>query len=87
MRKEKQNLQDFLRKHIYAYRTKNNLSQERMSENLKVSTRSYVDQEHGKMGFSALSLVYFIFLLEEHEIIAFFKGLKAYLEGRQEDAA
>lgn len=87
MRKEQQLLKSFLRKQIYAYRINNHHSQERMSENLGISTRSYVDQEHGKMGFSALSLMYFILLLDEQEIIKFLKDFKVFCEKNGDDAA
>lgn len=80
-------LENYLRGQIYAYRIGNKLSQERMSESLKISTRSYADQEHGKMGFSALSLAYFLLLLKDHEVLELLKDLRVYLEGGEDDAA
>ncbi len=79
-------LQDFLRNQILDYRHQNHLTQENMAEALHVSPRSYFDQEHGRYGFSAMSLVFFILLLSEEDLLEFFKNLRFILEGSEPDA-
>lgn len=81
----KQLLQNFLRERIRRYRFLKGFSQEKMAEILHVSSRSYLDQENGRYGFSALSLVYFMTLLPDEEILAFFREVHAVLEGREEN--
>ena len=79
-------LQDFLRNQILDYRHQNHLTQEGMAEALHVSPRSYFDQAHGRYGFSAMSLVFFILLLSEEDLLKFFKNLRFILEGSEPDA-
>lgn len=79
-------LQDFLRNQILDYRHQNHLTQEGMAEALHVSPRSYFDQEHGRYGFSAMSLVFFILLLSDEDLLKFFKNLRFILEGSEPDA-
>lgn len=83
----KQLLMSYLRKEIHAYRDQEGFSQEMMAEKLHISPRSYFDQEHGKYGFSALSLIYFLLLLPEDEVIIFLKNFREVLQRSGEDAA
>lgn len=62
-------------------------SQEHMAEALRISPRSYIDQEHGKYGFSAMTLVYYIFLLNDEEILTFIGELRYLMGRRKEDVA
>lgn len=80
MNKQKRLFYEFLRAQIYAYRKLHSLSQERMAEELHISPRAYFDQEHGKYGFSALALGYFLILLREGEVEAFFRKLQEFLQ-------
>lgn len=79
--------QNYLRNNIHSYRKNHAISQEHMAETLCISPRSYIDQEHGKYGFSAMTLVYYIFLLTDDEILAFFGNLKRLMRGKREDVA
>lgn len=83
----KQLLMSYLRKEIHTYRDQEGFSQEMMAEKLHISPRSYFDQEHGKYGFSALSLIYFLLLLPEDEVIIFLKNFRKVLQRSGEDAA
>jgi hypothetical protein len=58
-----------------------------MAEALRISPRSYIDQEHGKYGFSAMTLVYYIFLLNDEEILTFIGELRYLMGRRKEDVA
>lgn len=83
MSNAKQLLQNFLRNRVRRYRLIKGISQERMAEVLHVSPRSYLDQENGRYGFSALSLVYFMILLSDEELLTFLKEVQAVLDGRE----
>lgn len=87
MNENKLVFQDFLRSQIYSYRRVHAFSQEHMAEALRISPRSYIDQEHGKYGFSAMTLVNYIFLLDDEEILAFIRELRYLMERRKEDVA
>ena len=80
MNENKLVFQDFLRSRIHSYRSVHAFSQEHMAEALRISPRSYIDQEHGKYGFSAMTLVYYIFLLNDT-----FIGELRYLMGRRKE--
>lgn len=85
MNDNKSVFQNFLRNHIHSYRNFHDLSQEDMAESLRVSPRSYIDQEHGKYGFSAMTLVYYLLLLTDEEMLAFFRNLKCLIGRKKED--
>ena len=54
-----------------------------MAELLQVAARSYADQEHGKYGFSLLSVLYFFSLLEREEVLAILDDLFAILNRKK----
>ncbi|ANU45177.1 hypothetical protein ADH76_00010 [Enterocloster clostridioformis] len=87
MNEKKLILQGYLRNQIRLYRNTHAFSQENMAEFLHVSPRSYIDQEHGKYGFSALTLIYYVFLLTDEETLIFFRELKNLIGGRNKDVA
>ena len=88
MNENKLVFQDFLRSQIHSYRSVHAFSQEHMAEALRIiSPRSYIDQEHGKYGFSAMTLVYYIFLLNDEEILTFIGELRYLMGRRKEDVA
>lgn len=72
--------QEFLRTQMYTYRSNHSFTQERMAEAIHVSPRSYLDQEHGKYGFSSLSFAFFLLLLPEEEVLVFLKDFRTMLE-------
>lgn len=87
MNENKLVFQDFLRSRIHSYRSVHAFSQGHMAEALRISPRSYIDQEHGKYGFSAMTLVYYIFLLNDEEILTFIGELRYLMGRRKEDVA
>lgn len=87
MSNRKHLFQEFLRKQIFRFRSKNSLSQERMSELLHVSPRSYFDQEHGKYGFSSLSLITFLLLLSEDEVLDFLQECRNIAQDTDKESA
>ena len=83
MKKSAALLNDYLRESIRAYRKAKGFSQESMAAILEISPRSYNDQERGKYGFSAISLVFFMIALPDD----FWKDIRTLLKGDQQDAA
>ena len=80
MRRYQKLLQAFLRNAIVEFREQQDFSQEKMAELLRVSPRSYNDQEHGKYGFSAASLFFFLLSLPEEETLRLLHRLQERLE-------
>ena len=85
MREYKILLRTMLRESIYHFRVRNRFSQERMAEILHISPRSYVEQEHGKYGFSALSLVFYLLSLPEDDVLLFLSRFRANLEKAEQE--
>ncbi len=59
---------DFLRQYISTYRKHNKLSQEKMAERMRITSRAYADIEHGRYGPSASTLLFLIIMLDKHEL-------------------
>ncbi len=76
--------QEFLRRQMCAYRCIHSFTQERMAEALHVSPRSYLDQEHGRYGFSSLSLAFYLLLLSEDEVLVFMHDFRNLVERTEE---
>ena len=87
MKDLKRVLQRYLRQRVCSFRKQHSLTQEEMAEILHVAPRSYADQERGIYGFSALSFLYFLFLLSDSEILDLLRDLREVLKGGDEDAA
>ena len=84
MRQYKPFLQDFLRKSIYNFRIQHQFTQEKMAELLGVSSRSYIEQEHGKYGFSALSLIFYLLVLPEKDVLLLLEKIREDLQKIQQ---
>lgn len=83
----KKKLNDFLREKMRSYRKEHDYSQERMAEMIRIAPRSYFDQEHGKYGFSALSLVMFLFAVPEEEMVEMLGEIRSLLGSMEKDEA
>ena len=79
-------IQPVLARMVGEIRRKRNYSQERMAECLRIATRSYSNLELGKSKFSGPSLLFFILMLTEEELLAMLRELceavRAYDESR-----
>lgn len=84
MRTNHEALQTYLRDRIRSYRTEHNLTQAAMADVLDISTRSYNEQERGRTGFSALSLVFFLLALTEEQVDLFLSELRTLFEKADE---
>ena len=80
MRRYKEVLQKYLRESICGYREKKGYSQEKMAEKLHESTRSYIEQEHGRYGFSAWTLLFYLLMLSEKEVEVFLQEFRKRVE-------
>lgn len=62
-----------VRKHLVGWvrrtRVLENLTQEKMSEQLRMSTRAYSSLEHEKSGLSATTLMFFLSILPQKDIL------------------
>lgn len=85
MSKHKKELNDFLREKMRSYRMEHAYSQEHMAEMIRIAPRSYFDQEHGKYGFSALSLVMFLFAFPEKEMVEMLGEMRSLLGSLEKD--
>lgn len=74
-----------LREMIWNYRKRAQYTQEDMAEKLHISPRSYVDQEHGKYGFSAVSLLFFLSILPDEEVLALVHTFEGKVEEEDKD--
>lgn len=84
MRQYKTLLQEFLRSSIYAFRKERGYSQERMAELLHIAPRSYIDQEHGKYSFSALSVIFFLIAIPEERVLSLLCAFKKLVKEEEE---
>lgn len=73
-------LQDFLSTKIKEYRKAIWVSQECMAEYLRISVRSYSDLENGKSCFSASSLILFLLLLSNEDVIQLLNEFRDILQ-------
>lgn len=76
MKKSDKNLNLFISKKLYEYRTQNSYSQERMAEKLNISPRSYWEQEKGKSGFSGKTVCRLLCILPPDEVDSFIHSLR-----------
>ena len=79
MSKLKLLLKTYFQSCIEAFRHKEGLTQESMAEKLFISTRSYIDLEHGKSCCSSLTLMFFLGSLSDEECLQFIHDFKKKL--------
>lgn len=73
-------LRRFLSRSIRKYRMQHQLTQEQLSELLYMAPRSYADLEHGTCGCSALTLIRFLLLLKDEEVLRLLHEIGQVLE-------
>ena len=71
MRKSEDLFLDFWVVRVREFRVKMSLSQERLAEKLRVNVRNYQKLERGVHRPSAITLLFFLNLLPDQEILAF----------------
>lgn len=77
----------FLREYlsVWAAKTRKGLgcTQEKMAERLHISIRSYNNLERGKSGFAAPTLLFFLCLLPEDQVLELVRGFRDWCEEEQ----
>lgn len=73
-------LKDFVADEIRQFRKSQGLSQESMSELLRIDPRSYSDLERKVNSCSALTLACFMLQLEDEAVLQLLKAISALLE-------
>ena len=76
MKGKTQEFNQFVGEWIRTYRIREEYTIDMMSEKLQEDSRSYADQEKGKLGFSGHTLSRFLVQLPEPEVLDFVRGLK-----------
>lgn len=80
MSRYKRVVKEFFSGSIRDFRLRHHYSQEYMAELLHISTRCYIDQEHGKYGFSAVPLLSFLLLLSDNDVLLMLHNFRELLE-------
>ena len=81
-------LRRFLSGEIRKYRLQCELTQEQISEHLCMASRSYAYLEHGISGCSGLTVVLFLLLLKDEEVLQLLQSARKELkEAENHDAA
>ena len=76
----KEILRKFFSEYVSTLRKRRGLTQEEMAEKLCISGRAYSDLERGIYCFSAVALVFLLFMLEEGEIKELLSQLRNEIE-------
>lgn len=72
-------LRDYVASELLAYRKTYGLSQERFARMLRISARSYIDLEHGVAFPSAVTLLRFLLILGDQELLCFLSTIEEFL--------
>lgn len=73
-------VKDYIRKFAKRKRKSLSLSQEKLSELLNIATRSYSDLENGKFCFSSSTLISFMLLLPDDEVLHFLHDIREIMQ-------
>lgn len=76
MKKRNTELNQYVSAWLENYRNKKAYSMEQMSERLLEDSRSYYDQEKGKIGFSGNTVCRMLAYLSDAEVLDFIEGLR-----------
>lgn len=83
MRKYRAFVKAYLAKRLLATRKELKLTQEKMSESLRMSVRSYTEIERGRSGFSATTLLFFLSGLPEEQALDVIRGFREGVEAEE----
>ena len=73
-------LRVFLTEQIKSRRKALHLTQESMAEKLRISPRSYISLEQGKSGCSAATLMFFLLILSNEDLLQLFAAFRRRLK-------
>jgi len=77
-------LKVFLMERVKTQRKRLRITQEAMAEHLRIAPRSYISLERGDNGFSATTLMFFLLILPEQEVIQLCADFRTMVEGEDE---
>lgn len=80
MNEYKEMTKNYLSAYTDALRADRKLTQERMAEELRISSRAYGDLERGKYCFSSNALLFMMVMLEHEEVDSFLVGFQTQVE-------
>lgn len=80
MKQYKEMTKDFLAEYTDALRKRRELTQEKMAEQLHITSRAYGDLERGKYCFSTVALLFFLLMLGEEEMKEFLNEFRRRIE-------
>ena len=80
MEKDKTSMKQLFVERAKTLRKARHLSQAQMAELLHITPRAYNDLERGKYCVSTQALVHFLLLLDDQEILEFFREARGLLE-------
>lgn len=80
-------LQVFLMERVGNYRKTTRITQEMMAEYLRISPRSYISLERGDNGFSATTLMFFMLVLKEEDVLRLRTDFRDLVEKEDDDHA
>ena len=72
-------LQACVASEFLACRKTHSLSQERFARMLRISVRSYIDLEHGVFMPSTVTLLRFLLMLDDQELLCFLSTIEEFL--------
>lgn len=72
-------LQKCMAGELLAYRKTYGLSQKRFAQMLRISARSYIDLEHRVAFPSAITLLRFLLILDDQELLCFLSTIEEFL--------
>lgn len=79
---------EFLAEYTNTLRKSRNLTQEKMAERLRITSRAYGDLERGKYCFSTIALLFLLLMLDDEELKDFLAGFRNRVHSlEQKDAA
>lgn len=76
-------LRVFLTEQIKSRRKALHLTQESMAEKLRISPRSYISLEQGKSGCSAATLMFFLLILSNEDLLQLFAAFRRHLKEKE----
>lgn len=86
MRAYKEALQQLLKNRLLNFRAEHGYSQEKIAELLHISPRALFDLESGKYGFSALTLMFFLSVMEEKEVQKLLREFRRIVDEENEES-
>lgn len=83
MMQYKETVRGFLAGYTAELRKRRALTQEKMAEQLHITSRAYGDLERGKHCFSAIALLFLLLMLNDEELKGFLEGFRKLISSQE----